>query len=196
VGLRAQARNVTWLGSMFLVLATTVALFLLPFRETAFVVVVVYVLGLLACRPGRGIWPGIGHVLAIIVVLAFSAETDQVHDYYKYWGGTSRRLGDEAGKKAAYSKLVKISPWYAPGHYRYGLVLESEGKLDEALAQYVKARELSPTYWRAWLAEAVIHHKQRRGEEALYAARRALLIQPNSRSARRIEQVWAARLGR
>ena len=89
------------------------------------------------------------------MLLVFSGQTDDVHDYYKYWGGTSRRLGDEEGKRAAYSKLVAISPWYASGHYHYGTVLEKDGKLDQAMGAYRRTQELNPSYWRAFLAEAV-----------------------------------------
>lgn len=193
---RALIRWLPWWMSLPPVAVGSLLLFVLPFRETGFIVGVVALLGVVAAIPWKGarlgLGPGLAHLLACTVLLTFSGQTKDVHDYYKYWGGTSRRLGDDAGKKAAYAKLVKISPWYGSGHYHHGTVLEKEGKLKEALESYRRTQQLRPDYWRAFLAEANLHDRAGRGPEALKAARRVLQLRNDSR-ARDIYNKWAAK---
>jgi hypothetical protein len=192
-----------WGTFALLLLAGMAAWLLLPFAEAitaavvsaALVGLALWTRGPAADTRTRAVVIALGHALACAAIFALSLGTDQVHDYYKYWGGTSRRLGNWDEARAAYQAITRVSPDWGPGHYHLANIARRDGNTDEALAGYERAQQVSPDDYRAHLAAAEIHHQARRGAEALAAVRRALALNPNNRRdlerAQAIYKVWA-----
>jgi tetratricopeptide (TPR) repeat protein len=106
----------------------------------------------------------VAHLIACAVILCFHLTTDQVFDYYKYLGGTSRRLGDDEAMKMAYQRLTEIAPGYGPAYYHLGNLAMKEGKTGEALDLYRSAQLREPADTRPYEAEAQI--RRGAGDEA------------------------------
>lgn len=179
-------------------------LLLVPLAEMRAVAILTALLagGVLVMR-GRGHVPGaayrlpLAHAVACAALLLLSVTTGQVHDYYKLWGGSARRLGDAAGAETAYRALTRISPWYGPGHYHLAELDRRQGRVDQALHGYRRAQEAAPGDYRSFLAEAGIHDAAGRGAEAVRAAARVIELAPRRdrdlQRARAIVQRWTAR---
>ena len=136
----------------------------------------------------------LAHAAACAALLVLSATTGQVHDYYKFWAGSARRLGDAAGAETAYRAITRISPWYGPGHYHLAEIERREGRVDRALRGYRRAQEAAPHDYRPFLAEAEIHDAAGRGAEAAAAAGRVIELAPRRardlQRARALVQRW------
>lgn len=139
-------------------------------------------------------WSATGHVLAVGLVLIFAHQTDTLRDYYRFWGGAQRRMGDIPGATKAYEKVTRIAPRYSSGHRHLGDLYARADREDEALEEYRRAVLLRTDNWKAYLGLARIFHKKRRGTLALQSAQEVLRIRPNQRSARRIQSYWQSRL--
>ena len=141
-----------------------------------------------------------GHFLACITLLVMHWSTNAVHDYYKFWGGTARRLGNTADQWKAYTKLVSVSPNFGPGHYHLGRLYHQEAPrshpnvsrreryLHLAKKHYRVSQRLHPEDDRAYSAEALIHEHQQDLLRAQELANRALNVNPNNRIARKLLQ--------
>lgn len=160
----------------------------IPLREAGLAAAVMTgLLAVSAARAGRMDTPArndrlarlaLAHLLACGLIAGLGATTETCHNYYKFWGGAARRLGDEAQAKAAYEALVKLSPWHGPSHYHLGTIYVSEGRVEEALASFRRAQAASPSDWRPLLSEALIHHRAGRGAQAIDAIDRMLALKP------------------
>ena len=73
-----------------------------------------------------------GVTVALWLVVDLGA--DVCADYYRYWGGAARRLGDEAQAERAYRGLVEVSPDQELGHFHLGRLLIRRGELEQGLA--------------------------------------------------------------
>ena len=113
------------------------------------------------------------HLLACAAIPLLPETRERVGDYYKYWGGSARRLGnwDEAG--AAYARLAELRPDWAPAHYYLGRIAHKDQRVDQALTHYERAQKANGDDYRSFLQAALIHHQAQRGQEALTAARGA-----------------------
>src|SRR5207249_4650807 len=68
---------------------------------------------------GRPALPlALAHLLAIATWLAVDRVTTVAADYYKFWGGTSRRMKDVETAEHAYRRLVEIAPDEPSGHFQ------------------------------------------------------------------------------
>jgi tetratricopeptide (TPR) repeat protein len=199
----AARPGVSWTVFALLFAAGLTAWVLLPFAEAITAAAVSAVLvglalwsrGPAAQRRARAVALGLGHALACAAIFALYLATDQAHDYYKYWGGTSRRLGQWDDARTAYQAITRMSPDWGPGHYHLAGVARRDGRMDEALAGYERAQQVSPDDYRAFLAAAEIHHQARRGPEALAAVKRALALKPSNprdmERAQAIHKMWS-----
>ncbi len=75
----------------------------------------------------------------------------------------------------ALRELLRKSPNDAALHYDLGLSLRAQGKLDEALASYAKARELAPDDPNPAFATAVILHKYKDAPDQALAGYRSFV---------------------
>lgn len=127
---------------------------------------------------------GIAFLAACTLWLATDRASTAAIDYYRFWGGTSRRLGDLAAAERAYRELETVAPDEPAGHFQLARLLLGQGRSDEGLAELHEAQRLSPRDSRPFTVEArwLAEHGQR--DEALAKARDATNADPNDRDAR------------
>jgi len=135
---------------------------------------------------------GVAHLVACLALVTFAGSTDTVRDYYRFWGGSSRRLGDVDTAKQAYERLVDVAPDYAPGHSTLGNLL-SKSDPDRALRHFELAQKLAPNKAGGFIGAALLHHQAQRGKEAYEAARMAQILDPKNKQAQRILDYWRER---
>ncbi|MCX5745387.1 MAG: HTTM domain-containing protein [Proteobacteria bacterium] len=112
--------------------------------------------------------------------------SDVATDYYRFWGGSSRRLGDLASAERAYRELVAIAPDEPVGHFQLGRLLLDKDPV-AGLAHLRTAQHLEPSRARAYLAEARYLAKQGTAAakaQALDKAREGTFAEPSSSEAR------------
>jgi tetratricopeptide (TPR) repeat protein len=127
---------------------------------------------------------GIAHLAAMTLWLAADRASTVAIDYYRFWGGSSRRLGDRATAERAYRELIDVAPDVPAGHFQLARMLLAQQKDDEAIAQLHEAQRLSPDDARPFVVEARWLAAHGRAAEAVAKARAATLADPNDRSAR------------
>ena len=66
------------------------------------------------------------------------------HAGYFNLGATLTNLGDQAAAEASYRRAIEIAPEFVHPHLNLGLILERNGKLDEALAEWRWIEQNSP----------------------------------------------------
>jgi hypothetical protein len=128
-----------------------------------------------------------GAVSILLAVLA--AKTTVVPDYYRLWGGASRRLGDPDAARFAYSRATEVAPDLPGNHYQLARLLLADGDAHDetrGLAELRRAQLLEPTRARAFVEEALYLARVGRREEALAAARAAATAEPTSATATRL----------
>ena len=129
--------------------------------------------------PRSGVWTATLLAAALTVVLSWS--TDVVPDYYRYWAGASRRLGDPATALYAYARMVEVAPDEPDGHFQLGRLLLAPGTdRDDArgLAELDRAAALEPARARALIEKARFLSSTGRRDAALVAARAARVAEP------------------
>jgi hypothetical protein len=127
---------------------------------------------------------GLAHLAAMALWLATDRASTVAIDYYRFWGGSSRRLGDLATAERAYRELIDVAPDEPAGHFQLARMLLARQKDDEALAQLHEAQRLSPDDARPFVVEARWLATHGRAAEAVAKAREATFADPNDRSAR------------
>ena len=129
-------------------------------------------------------WLGLAHVLALALWLVIDRTSSLAVDYYRFWGGNARRLGEPAVAELAYRRLTEIAPDLPNGHYQLGRLL-LDGEDEEAgLEELREAQRLEPLRARAWLAEAQWLVKKGRKAEAIEKAQEAVYSEPTNQTAR------------
>ena len=77
-----------------------------------------------------------------------------------------------------FRRAIEINEGYATGHHQYAMFLAALKRLDEAIAEIRKARELDPLSLVINTAVARILHFSRRFDEAIEQSRRTLELDP------------------
>ncbi|CAN5771490.1 hypothetical protein BH11MYX3_BH11MYX3_01180 [soil metagenome] len=126
---------------------------------------------------------GIAHALAIALWLVVDRSSTVAVDYYRFWGGTSRRLGDLESSERAYRQLVEIAPTDSNGHYQLGRVLLTRGDETRGLAELRLAQAEETARARSYIAEARYLAGKGRMPEAIEKAREATYAEPASQEA-------------
>lgn len=78
------------------------------------------------------------------VLLLLHVGTDTAREYYKYWGGDTRRRGPLVEAIHAYEQVVALDPDYPSGHLRLGDLYLRDGRQDEAVAAWRRVLEVEP----------------------------------------------------
>ncbi len=175
----------------------------LPFDEMSTVVVLATLIAafgagsmLVRGRYKTALRVAASHIAAAAIIALCHLSTEQAHDYYKFWGGTSRRLANSDDAKVAYTKLTALSPDFASGHFHLANIARKEGRVSDALAGYERAQKANPDDYRGFLQAAIIHHRAGRGAQAKAAAERVLALSPKSKrdvqTAESIRRRWSA----
>jgi tetratricopeptide (TPR) repeat protein len=126
----------------------------------------------------------LAHLAAILLWLAADRTTTVAVDYYKFWAGSQRRLGNVETAERAYGRLVEVAPDLELGHYYLGRILTAGGRAEEGVRHLQEAQRRAPDRARAWIEEARHRAAQGQREEAVEKARRATAIEPGNRDAR------------
>ena len=130
----------------------------------------------------------------LLVFLTRPGVTDVARDYYRFWGGSARRLGDLTTATANYQRAVELAPDHAQSHVSLGNLYQMAGKNDLALREADRAQLLDPDEYRGYLLEAIIRDAAGEGHGALAAADKALERKPGERQAYAISSRWRKRL--
>jgi hypothetical protein len=131
-------------------------------------------------------WLAAAHLLAFATWFTVDRATTVASDYYLFWGGSARRLGDTESAMNAYEHLVAISPDNASGHYHLGQLWLAHDRSDDGLAELHAAEALDPHHARAFVAEAEWLAAHGRRDEALTKVREAEGAEPTDPDVRRL----------
>ena len=85
---------------------------------------------------------------------------------------------DWKSAEGEFRRAIELNDGYATGHHQYAMFLAALKRLDEALAEIRKARELDPLSLVINTAVARILHFSRRFDEAIEQSRRTLELNP------------------
>lgn len=111
--------------------------------------------------------------LLMIAFLAADVLSQVSVDYFRYWGGSSRRLGKPAEAEQAYRGLVEVAPELELGHYHLGRLLVRRDQLDAGLVHLRQAEVLDPKQVRALDEQVRALSAAGRADESRQAAERA-----------------------
>ena len=101
-----------------------------------------------------------------------------------YASGTVKRNAVWRDEYTLYTETLKRSPDAAQIHYNLGIVLEEQGRIQEAIDAYLRAIELSPRFERPYTNLGILYAKQGRPDDALQVFRRATELGPANAEAR------------
>jgi len=128
-------------------------------------------------------WLAIAHLLGLVMWTVVDRGTDTAIDYYRLWGGNSRRLGDPRTAEAAYRRLTEIAPDNGNGYFQLGRLL-IERNDEEGVKAMRRAQDLEPLKARAYVAEAKWLSAHGQKEEAIAKAREATIVEPTDADAK------------
>jgi len=152
----------------------------------ALTVVPLAVIGVSKLRTGGTVvpWLALAHVAAIALWLVVDRASSIAVDYYRFWGGNARRLGEPLVAEHAYRRLTEIAPDLPNGHYQLGKLLLDRGETQRGLDALHEAQRLEPLRARAWIAEAQWLVKQGKKAEAIEKAQEGVYSEPGNQTAR------------
>lgn len=127
----------------------------------------------------------VAHILALALWLVVDRSSTVAFDYYNFWGGSQRRLGDAASAEVAYRKMAELFPDDARGHYRLGEMLVQRNDL-EGVGELHEAERLEPLQARPYIVEAQYLARTGKAAEALEKAREATYADPDSKPAKEL----------
>ncbi len=133
-------------------------------------------------KPG-GAAIGAAHLIALLLWVLVDRTTSVSVDYFRFWGGSSRRLGEAEAAERAYRKMVAIAPDEGSGHYQLGRLLLKRGEEQGGLAELHRAQEIETARARSYVAEAQYLAGKGRAQEALAKAEEATYAEPNNQAA-------------
>lgn len=129
-------------------------------------------------------WLAVAHLLAFVMWTAVDRATTTASDYYRFWGGSSRRLGDVKTAEAAYRQMTEVAPEDGNGYYQLGRLLLAREAGEEGLAAVRRAEDLEPLRARAYVAEARWLSTHGKRDEAIAKAREATIVEPTDAEAK------------
>jgi TolB-like protein/DNA-binding winged helix-turn-helix (wHTH) protein/Flp pilus assembly protein TadD len=86
---------------------------------------------------------------------------------------------DFSGAQQSLQRAIELKPSYATAHHAYGMYFAAIGRMEEAVAEVRRARELDPLSLIISSHEGWIHHLAQQEKEALASYRRALDLNGN-----------------
>ncbi len=133
----------------------------------------------------------VAYLLVFATWLAVDRLSTATLDYYRFWGGSSRRLGDTASAERAYQRLVDVAPNDALAHYQLGRIQLATNPAS-ALVELDEAARLDPSHARALLEEARYLERTNRHTEAVAKALEARRAEPSNSDAVKLYDSLAA----
>lgn len=83
-------------------------------------------------------------------------------------GYEAQRRGDQATALSLYQKAAALDPSYPTPQNDIGIMLEEQGRLQEAEAAYQRALELNPSYLEAHANLAMLYERMGQKEKATF----------------------------
>ncbi len=135
---------------------------------------------------------GVAHVVAIALWLVVDRASSVTVDYYKFWGGSQRRLWGGSPDRAAhrdtaeraYRALIDVMPTEGTGHFQLGRLLITTARSEEGLAELHEAQRLDPANARPSIEEARWLAGKGQRSEAIAKAKEAVFADPSNQEAR------------
>ena len=87
---------------------------------------------------------------------------------YRAQGYDLQRRGDTAGALSFYQKAAALDPSYPAPYNDIGVILEEQGRLEEAERSYLHALSMSPNYLEAHANVAMLYQRLGNKEKAIY----------------------------
>ena len=87
---------------------------------------------------------------------------------YRIQGYEAQRRGDTAAALSFYQKSAALDPTYPTPRNDIGVLLEEQGRLEEAQEAYRKALSLNPSYLEAHANLAMLYERMNKKEEAVF----------------------------
>ncbi len=122
---------------------------------------------------------------AILLWTAVDRSTTVAIDYYRFWGGSQRRVGDRVQAEAAYRGMLAIDPYSEIAHFYLGRILIQTGRDPEGL-EHLHEAQLEPHRARAYVEEARYLLGQGKKPEAIAKAKDAVFADPSDAEARSV----------
>ena len=86
---------------------------------------------------------------------------------------------DWAGSERSFERALELNPNYASGRHWYAVTLAARGKLDEALAEEMRARTIDPHWPIIATNVALMHYLRREYDRSVEECRSVLSLHPN-----------------
>jgi tetratricopeptide (TPR) repeat protein len=134
----------------------------------------------------------LAHLLAFSMWTLVDRATSTASDYYRFWGGSSRRLGDMKSAEHAYRRMTQVAPEDGNGFYQLGRLLLAHNADEEGIAALQRAQDLEPLRARSYVAEARWLAAHGRRDEALAKAREGAIVEPADQEAAALVQTLSA----
>ena len=111
---------------------------------------------------------GVTFLLIISSAIPAAAGLREEAASYRAEGYQAQQRGDKTAALAGYQKAAALDPAYATPNNDTGVLLEEEGRLDEAERAYQRALELDPNYLEAHANIAMLYERTGQREKAIY----------------------------
>ena len=140
------------------------------------------VAGIVSAERDRGPRLAWAFAIAAAVPIAVHAETQVADDYYRFWGGAARRLGDDKSARRAYDGLLGVDDTSEYAHYHLGQLDLAAGELDAAYAHFLRAKKSAPKRARAYFGEANVWLRRNDPDKARTALEDGLRLEEDAQA--------------
>ena len=122
------------------------------------------------CRRVIGARTALGIACLVILPNRFAAAAGLREEAvtYRMQGYEAQRRGDQATALSFYQKAAALDPSYPTPQNDIGVILEEQGRLQDAEAAYQKGLELNPSYLEAHANLAMLYERMGQKEKAIY----------------------------
>ena len=110
---------------------------------------------------------GVAFLLIIPKGIAFAGTLREEAVGYRVQGFEAQRRGDVASALTFYQKAAALDPTYPTPRNDIGVLLEDQGRLQDAEQSYQKALELNPNYLEAHANLAMLYERMGQKEKAI-----------------------------
>jgi hypothetical protein len=124
------------------------------------------------------------HVVALALWVFVDRFTSTTADYYRFWGGSQRRIGKPEVAEHAYRRLTEIDPDAEAGHFQLGRLLIQRGAVEDGLRELHEAQRVGPNVARGFIEEARVLNTQGKKAQAIEKAKQATFADPSHAQAR------------
>lgn len=111
---------------------------------------------------------GLAFLLFIPSLVASAGSLREEAISYRTQGYEAQRRGDKASALTFYQKAAELDPSYPTPHNDIGVLLEQDGRLEDAEQSYQKAVALNPNYLEPQANLAMLYERMGQKEKAIF----------------------------